>query len=80
MDGGGNGQNRTPKIEMSAMDGSGRTTIVSRNLRVPRAVTVDHRVGEEEGWIYWTDETRGRIESARLNGTNRTVVIGESES
>ena len=77
VDGGGNGRDRTPKIEMSAMDGSSRTTLFSgRSLGMPRAMAVDHELGEEGGRIYWTDDQRGRIESATLDGSDRERVAG----
>ncbi len=66
-----------PRIEVSYMDGSGRRAIVRKNIGLPRALVVDHPVGQSEGRIYWTDELNGRIESASLDGENRTVVIGE---
>ncbi len=79
MEGGGNDQRRgASKIEMSAMDGTGRTAIITQGLGVPRAVTVDHPVGAGDGGrIYWTDEFHGRIESANLDGSDRTVVVGK---
>ncbi len=77
MDGGNSTTNETAKIEMSSMDGSNRTTIVSDNLGLPVAIAVNHPTGEEGGQIYWTDQLHGRIESATLSGSNRRVVMGE---
>ena len=68
--------NWKPKIEMAAMDGSGRITIVSDHLQQPRDIAVYHPPGALEGVIFWTDERRGIIESATLNGSNRTTVVG----
>ena len=64
------------KIEMSAMDGTGRTAIVTDSLGLPRCIAVDHAPGELEGRIYWTDESYRKIESASLNGSDRVTVIG----
>ncbi len=64
-----------PKIVRVAMDGSNGTTVVGSNLGQPRAVAVDHPVGQEGGRIYWTDMLRVRIESAALDGSDRRVVV-----
>ena len=64
------------KIEMAAMDGTGRTAIITSLLHLPRSITVDHPLGESEGRIYWTDEYLGKIESASLNGSDRQIVMG----
>lgn len=77
MDGGGNSDNRTSKIEMSALDGSNMTTIIMEELGRPRAIVVDNPIGGEDGGrIYWTDNLYKRIESASLNGSDRRVEIG----
>ncbi len=55
IDGQGNGLDGAPRIERVAMDGSNRTSIVTQDLAQPRAIVVDHPVGQESGCIYWTD-------------------------
>ena len=77
VEGGGDTPDMSPKIEMAALDGSHRTTVVATNLGTPRGITVDHKVGEEGGRIYWTDELFGWIYSASLDGSNRRQEAGE---
>lgn len=76
VDGGGNTPNSQPRIEMAAMDGSNRTTLVSNFLGQPRAIAVDHSL-DGEGRVYWTDGFYRTIESVSLDGSDRTVVFSK---
>lgn len=74
---GGNSKNVTPKIEMSALDGSNRSIIISCDMCLPRAITVDHSASiNSEGQLYWTDDELGEIWSAMLNGSERSILFG----
>jgi len=71
---------RPPRIEKSAMDGSGRSTVVANISGQPRSVAVHHPPGAVDGRIYWTDEMNGLIESASLEGSDRRVDVGKGIS
>ncbi len=64
-----------PRIERATMDGSGRQVIVTDDLEQPRSITIDNYSGVGAR-IYWTDSSKGTIESARFDGTYRSTVIG----
>lgn len=64
---------KTPKIEQSFMDGSGRRTIVETDLSQPNAITVDY-ISEK---IYWADSDLDKIEYANYDGTERMLVETE---
>lgn len=54
------------------MDGSHRETIITLEDGIPNALTVDYA----DGKIYWTDYASKEINSAKLDGTERRLVIG----
>uniref|UniRef100_UPI00358EC55C sortilin-related receptor isoform X3 n=1 Tax=Myxine glutinosa TaxID=7769 RepID=UPI00358EC55C len=56
-------------ISRATMAGSNPVHVVSTNLRWPNGVAVD---GDR---IYWTDAFFDRIESAKLNGDDRVVLL-----
>jgi len=64
---------KTPKIEVSSLDGSGRRTIVSTDLVWPNGLTIDR--GLEK--LYWADAKLDRIEYANLDGTQRRILVSE---
>ncbi len=80
IDAGDRDRDVLPKIEKSAMDGSGRHVLLSEMSGLPRGIAVHHPSRGVGGRMYWTDEMRGVIESAALNGSNRQVLAGEGES
>lgn len=62
-----------PKIERAAMDGSMRITLIQHNLTRPSGLAIDH----EKSKLYWADGGTQAIEYANLDGTGRTVLMGE---
>lgn len=58
-------------IERSFLDGSGRQTLVSSELRQPGALAMD---GPDER-LYWSDLELRRVEHVRLNGEQRHVPL-----
>ncbi|XP_072180611.1 uncharacterized protein [Diadema setosum] len=61
-------------IERATLAGKNRTTIIDTDLFSPNGITVDY----ETDRIYWVDPRRlesSRIESANLDGSNRTLVV-----
>jgi len=63
-----------PRIERAAMDGdsSTRQTLVYSELYWPNGLTIDF----VESRFYWTDVKLKYIHSARLDGSERRVVVG----
>ena len=58
-------------ISRATMAGSNPVHIVSTHLRWPNGVALD---GDR---IYWTDAFFDRIESAKLNGDDRVVLLSQ---
>ncbi|XP_055353904.1 nidogen-2-like [Paramacrobiotus metropolitanus] len=69
-------QSSAPKIEVARMDGSERRTIVSSNLMLPHALTVDLDTDE----ICWADAGTHNVECASLDGSNRSIVVAADSS
>lgn len=63
-------------IERSFLDGSGRQTLVSGELRQPGALAMD---GPDER-LYWSDLELRRIEHVRLSGENRKVLLSKVQA
>ncbi|XP_078695204.1 low-density lipoprotein receptor-related protein 2-like [Branchiostoma floridae x Branchiostoma belcheri] len=55
------------KIERAAMDGTGRTALVTSELLWPNGLTIDKSAQR----LYWCDGRTYKIESSDLNGYNR---------
>lgn len=66
----------TPKIEMSWMDGSRRTPLVTTRLHYPTGLTVDTAMDHS---LYWVDTKLNVIESIKYDQKNRVVVIRGGE-
>ncbi|XP_051883463.1 low-density lipoprotein receptor-related protein 2a [Pristis pectinata] len=61
-------------IEVSKLDGSHRTVLLSDNITNPRGLVLDPR--NDIHLMFWTDWGRNpRIEKASMDGTLRTVLI-----
>ena len=62
-----------PKIERAGMDGTQRTTLITKNITYPNGLAIDH----DDGKLYWSDGGSKTIEYADLNGQNRRLLIGK---
>nr|XP_012637337.1 low-density lipoprotein receptor-related protein 2 [Microcebus murinus] len=61
-------------IEVSKIDGSHRTVLISKNVSNPRGLALDPRMNEH--LLFWSDwGQHPRIERASMDGTLRTVII-----
>lgn len=58
-------------IEKADMDGANAKMFVISDLRYPCGITVDHGTDR----VYWTDSKLFKIESIRLDGTDRRVSV-----
>jgi len=63
-------------ISRAFMNGSSVETIIQFGITGPEGISVDW-LGHN---IYWADSGTNRIEVARLDGTNRRVLIWENLS
>ncbi|XP_073694518.1 low-density lipoprotein receptor-related protein 6 [Garra rufa] len=63
-------QERSPKIERAALDGTEREVLFFSNLGKPVALAVDNELGK----LFWVDVDLRRIESSDLSGANRIVI------
>ncbi|XP_046554309.1 low-density lipoprotein receptor-related protein 4-like [Haliotis rubra] len=62
---------KTPSIETSGMDGSGRTAIITTDIEWPNGLTIDY--GERR--LMWTDGSIGVVYSSDMDGSNRRVLF-----
>lgn len=58
-------QERSPKIERAALDGTEREVLFFSGLSKPIALALDSRLGK----LFWADSDLRRIESSDLSGT-----------
>lgn len=65
-----------PKIEMSWMDGSRRTPLVTTRLHHPTGLTIDTAMDHA---LYWVDTKLNVIESIKYDQNNRVVMIRGGE-
>ncbi|XP_077517260.1 low-density lipoprotein receptor-related protein 6 isoform X3 [Amblyomma americanum] len=63
-------------IERSFVDGSGRQTLVSGELRHPGALAMD----APEDRLYWSDLELRRVEHIRLSGEHRKVLLSNVQA
>ncbi|KFQ08656.1 Low-density lipoprotein receptor-related protein 6, partial [Haliaeetus albicilla] len=63
-------QERSPKIERAALDGTEREVLFFSGLSKPVALAIDSQLGK----LFWADSDLRRIESSDLSGANRIVL------
>ena len=59
------------KIEQANMDGSNRTTLVSKGLVWVNSLAIDY----QSRLLYWCDASLDRIERVDLQGNNRALML-----
>lgn len=62
---------KPPCIERAALDGEKRVKLFQTGLESPNALALDVLTDT----IYWSDGKLKRIESAKIDGSNRFVVM-----
>ncbi|KYN23000.1 Vitellogenin receptor [Trachymyrmex cornetzi] len=60
-----------PHIAVAGMDGKNIRVFVSENIKAPRSLTIDYQADR----LYWVDFKLRKIESIRLDGTDRRFVL-----
>ncbi|KAE8613421.1 hypothetical protein XENTR_v10007716 [Xenopus tropicalis] len=63
-------QERSPKIERAALDGTEREVLFFTGLSKPVALALDNKMGK----LFWADSDLRRIESSDLSGGHRIVL------
>ncbi|KAJ3612345.1 hypothetical protein NHX12_020621 [Muraenolepis orangiensis] len=63
-------QERSPKIERAALDGTEREVLFFSGLGKPVALAIDNELAK----LFWVDSELKRIESSDLSGANRVVM------
>lgn len=63
-------QERSPKIERAALDGTEREVLFFSGLSKPVALALDSKLSR----LFWADSDLRRIESSDLSGANRIVL------
>ncbi|GCB65603.1 hypothetical protein scyTo_0011895 [Scyliorhinus torazame] len=63
-------QDRSPRIERAALDGTEREVLFFSGLSKPVALAIDNKLGK----LFWADSDLRRIESSDLSGANRIVL------
>ncbi|XP_022903502.2 vitellogenin receptor [Onthophagus taurus] len=60
-----------PEIAKSLMDGTNDNTFISTDISWPNGLSLD----QPNGRLYWTDAKKMTLESIRLDGTDRQVIL-----
>lgn len=69
-----NWNSQLPSLERAFFTGFGREAIIISEIRMPNAVTLDHKAHK----LYWADARLDKIERCEYDGTNRVVVTRSS--
>lgn len=64
---------RNPQIVRMNMDGSAQKSLINTNIVWPNGIAVDESMDR----IYWTDAHRDTIESAKIDGSDRRLVVSD---
>ncbi|PIK53784.1 putative low-density lipoprotein receptor-related protein 6-like [Apostichopus japonicus] len=59
------------RIERSSLDGTNRTTLINTPEGWPNGIAIDYKKGR----IMWGTAKYRKIESADMEGTNRSVIV-----
>ncbi|XP_050504790.1 prolow-density lipoprotein receptor-related protein 1 isoform X2 [Diabrotica virgifera virgifera] len=59
-----------PTIERAFLTGYGRESIIKTDIRMPNAITLDHKAQK----LYWGDARLDKIERCEYDGTKRVVL------
>ncbi|XP_069108719.1 low-density lipoprotein receptor-related protein 2-like isoform X1 [Argopecten irradians] len=66
----------SPKIEQAWMTGEERSVLVFTRLGRPTGLTLDDHMDDR---LYWCDSKENLIESIKLDGSDRVIVVGKGE-
>ncbi|KAK3592176.1 hypothetical protein CHS0354_013640, partial [Potamilus streckersoni] len=63
-----------PHVGMAEMDGRSRINLITTGVTWPNGLTIDYSAGR----LYWSDGHTDRIESCKLDGSNRKIIFVDS--
>lgn len=63
-----------PSIQRSYLSGFEMESIITTDIKMPNALTIDHKSQK----LYWSDARFDKIEFCNLDGTKRQVSISSS--
>ncbi|XP_053386774.1 protein sidekick-1-like isoform X2 [Mercenaria mercenaria] len=66
-----NWNNEEPKIQRMNLIGEDVEAIITKNIRFPNGLTIDHKAKK----LYWSDAGLDKIERCDMDGSNRVVII-----
>ncbi|XP_050452085.1 vitellogenin receptor isoform X1 [Cataglyphis hispanica] len=61
-------------IAMAGMDGKNSSIFITENLEWPSSITIDY----PNNRLYWLDKKKNKIESVRLDGTDRRNILTDT--
>lgn len=62
-----------PSIQRSYLSGGVIQSIITTDIRMPNAITLDHKLQK----LYWSDARLDKIERSDFDGSNRIVILHE---
>ncbi|XP_047119261.1 low-density lipoprotein receptor-related protein 1 [Schistocerca piceifrons] len=65
-----NWNSHNPSIQRAFVNGQGLESIITKDIRMPNALALDHKAQK----LYWSDARFDKIERANYDGTNRVVL------
>lgn len=69
-----NWNNRSPSIQRAYLSGYDLQAIITSDIRMPNAITIDHKLQK----LYWSDARLDKIEKCNLDGTERYLLLIET--
>ena len=69
-----NWNNRYPSIQRAFLSGYDLQAIITTDIRMPNAITIDHKLQK----LYWSDARLDKIEKCNLDGTERHLLLTET--
>ncbi|KAM9740510.1 pro-epidermal growth factor isoform 2-T2 [Menidia menidia] len=60
-----------PAVECASLEGGDRAVVAGSSLVSPTGLTIDFT----EDRLFWCDQTRGRVETAALDGSDRRILL-----
>ncbi|KAI1293709.1 Prolow-density lipoprotein receptor-related protein 1 [Halotydeus destructor] len=69
-----NWNTKRPSIQRAYLKGYGLESIITKDIRMPNALVLDHKLQV----LYWADARLDKIERCNYDGTNRVALLADS--
>lgn len=69
-----NWNRKQPSIQRAYLTGSGLQSIITTDIRMPNAITIDHKMQK----LFWSDARLDKIERCNFDGSQRAILLTES--